>query len=35
MWLPDAANQTTSRRVAPNAEMLAMKQRWAEKQQPR
>ena len=32
VWLPDVASQTTTQRVVPNAEMLAMKKRWAEKQ---
>jgi hypothetical protein len=28
-WLYDPANQVTSRKIRPNAEMLRMKKRWA------
>lgn len=34
VWLPDPANQITTQRVKPNAEMLDMKRRWAEGQRP-
>ena len=34
VWLTDPKGQLTTQKVQPNAEMLEMKRRWAEKQKP-